>query len=84
MKSYFPAPGYPIYAAIINKLDARARYYNLDQKNNWQPSLDEIRSLINQRTRAIILINPSNPTGAITPDETTKRLLDSPQNTIYS
>ena len=35
-----PGPGYPIYAAIINKLDARARYYNLDQKNNWQPSLD--------------------------------------------
>jgi len=71
-----PGPGYPIYAAIINKLDARARYYNLDQKNNWQPSLDEIRSLINQRTRAIILINPSNPTGAITPDETTKQLLE--------
>src|ERR1044072_5544146 len=39
-----PGPGYPIYAAIINKLDARARYYNLDHKTNWQPSLDEIRS----------------------------------------
>ena len=71
-----PAPGYPIYAAIINKLDARARYYNLDQKSDWQPSLDEIRSLINERTRALILINPSNPTGAITPDETTKQLLE--------
>lgn len=71
-----PGPGYPIYAAIINKLDARTRYYYLDQKTNWQPSLDEIRSLINARTKAIILINPSNPTGAITPDETTKRLLE--------
>ena len=76
MKSYCPAPGYPIYSAIINKLGARTRYYHLDQKTNWQPSLDEIRSLINERTRAIILINPSNPTGAITPDETTKRLLE--------
>jgi len=71
-----PGPGYPIYAAIINKLDARARYYYLDHKTNWQPSLDEIRSLINERTRALILINPSNPTGAITPDETTRRLLE--------
>src|SRR5690349_5611839 len=71
-----PGPGYPIYAAIINKLDARARYYYLDQKTNWQPSFDEIKSLINERTKALILINPSNPTGAITPDETTKRLLE--------
>ena len=71
-----PGPGYPIYAAIINKLDARARYYYLDQKTNWQPSFDEIKSLINERTKALILINPSNPTGAITPDETTRRLLE--------
>ena len=71
-----PAPGYPIYAAIINKLGARTSFYNLDHKTNWQPSLNEIRSLINKRTRAIILINPSNPTGAITPDETTKQLLE--------
>ena len=71
-----PGPGYPIYSAIINKLGAHTRYYNLDQKTNWQPSLDEIRSLINERTRTIILINPSNPTGAITPDETTRQLLE--------
>jgi alanine-synthesizing transaminase len=71
-----PGPGYPIYAAIINKLGAHARYYNLDHKTNWQPSFDEIRSLINKRTRTIILINPSNPTGAITPDETTRQLLE--------
>jgi len=71
-----PGPGYPIYSAIIGKLGANTRYYNLDQKTNWQPSLDEIRSLINERTRTIILINPSNPTGAITPDETTRQLLE--------
>lgn len=71
-----PGPGYPIYAAIINRLGARMRYYYLDQNTNWQPSLEEIKSLINERTKAIILINPSNPTGAITPDETTKRLIE--------
>lgn len=71
-----PGPGYPIYSAIINKLGAHTRYYNLDQKTNWQPSVEEIRSLINERTRTIILINPSNPTGAITPDDTTRQLLE--------
>ena len=71
-----PAPGYPIYPAIVNKLGASIRYYHLSHKTNWQPSVDEIRSLINERTRAIVLINPSNPTGAITSDETTKSLLE--------
>ena len=71
-----PAPGYPIYPAIVNKLGATVRYYNLNHKTNWQPPIDEIKSLINKRTRAIVLINPSNPTGAITPDDTTKLLLE--------
>jgi alanine-synthesizing transaminase len=71
-----PAPGYPIYSAILSKLTVKARYYNLNHKSNWQPSLDEVSSLINDRTRAIVLINPSNPTGAITADETTNALLE--------
>ena len=71
-----PGPGYPIYPAIITKLDAVLRYYHLNHRTNWQPSVDEIRSLINKRTRALILINPSNPTGAITSDQTTKQLLE--------
>jgi alanine-synthesizing transaminase len=71
-----PAPGYPIYPAIVTKLGASLRYYHLSHKTNWQPSLAEVSSLINERTRAIVLINPSNPTGAITPDETTKLLLE--------
>lgn len=71
-----PAPCYPVYPAIINKLDAIARYYRLSHQTNWQPPVDEIRSLINERTRALLLINPSNPTGAITPDDTTKQLLE--------
>src|SRR5690349_13010600 len=70
-----PAPCYPVYPAIINKLGAVTRYYRLSHQTNWQPPVDEIRSLINERTRALLLINPSNPTGAITPDETTKELL---------
>jgi len=71
-----PAPGYPIYPAILSKLGATTRYYRLDGANAWQPSVDDIRSLINNRTRALVLINPNNPTGSITSDEVTKQLLD--------
>jgi alanine-synthesizing transaminase len=71
-----PAPGYPIYPAILNKLGAVARYYRLDQASGWQPATQEIGELITKRTRALVLINPNNPTGSITPDETTMRLLE--------
>ncbi|HLA10135.1 MAG TPA: aminotransferase class I/II-fold pyridoxal phosphate-dependent enzyme [Pyrinomonadaceae bacterium] len=70
-----PAPGYPIYPAILSKIGATPQYYRLNQARNWQPSVDEIASLINERTRAIVLINPNNPTGSITPDVVTSRIL---------
>jgi alanine-synthesizing transaminase len=71
-----PAPGYPIYPAILNKLGAIARYYTLNSSDAWQPSIEEINSLITTRTRAIVLINPNNPTGSISPDEMTKQILE--------
>lgn len=71
-----PAPGYPIYPAILNKLGGVTRYYKVDESSQWQPSPDEVASLINQRTRALILINPNNPTGRIVPDEITRELLE--------
>src|SRR2546422_5804036 len=71
-----PAPGYPIYPAILNKLGAIARYYTLNSSDAWQPVLEQINSLITERTRAIVLINPNNPTGSILPDETTKQILE--------
>ena len=70
-----PAPGYPIYPAILNKLGAHTRYYQLEEERGWQPSVDEVRSLITKSTRALVLINPSNPTGSIVPDEVTLELL---------
>lgn len=71
-----PAPGYPIYPAILNKLGAVARYYNLKPANQWRLAIDEIQPLITNRTRALVLINPNNPTGSIIPDETTKQMLE--------
>ena len=71
-----PAPGYPIYPAILNKLGAVASYYQLDSTNAWQPSIEAIGRLITDRTRALLLINPNNPTGSIIPDRTTRQLLE--------
>jgi aspartate/methionine/tyrosine aminotransferase len=75
-EALIPAPGYPLYPAILSKLGAEARYYRLNEKQGWQPSIEEVRSLITKRTRALVLINPNNPTGSITPDETTRALLN--------
>lgn len=71
-----PAPGYPIYPAILNKLGAIARNYTLNSAGEWQPDIEEIDSLITNRTRALVLINPNNPTGSIIPDETTTQILE--------
>jgi aspartate/methionine/tyrosine aminotransferase len=71
-----PAPGYPIYPAILNKLGAVARYYKLDGANHWQFSAAEVAPLITERTRALLLINPSNPTGAIIPESTVREILE--------
>lgn len=71
-----PSPGYPIYPAILNKLGADVRYYQLDRHNGWLPSIDEVSSLITKRTRALVLINPNNPTGSIIPDQLVSELLE--------
>lgn len=60
-----PSPGYPLYTAILAKLGAKEISYKLDPANNWQPSIDDIRAMITDRTRAIVIINPNNPTGAV-------------------
>ncbi len=70
-----PAPGYPLYPDILNKLGAVARYYQLDDARDWRLSPDEVSASINERTRALVLINPNNTTGAIIPDDATRALL---------
>lgn len=60
-----PAPGYPLYTAVLGKLQAVENFYYLDESDNWQPNIDDIVSRIDSRTRAIVIINPNNPTGAV-------------------
>jgi len=70
-----PSPGYPLYPAILSKLGVDTRYYQLNPDRGWEPSVSEVRSLINKRTRALVLINPNNPTGSVTANNTTYGLL---------
>ena len=60
-----PCPEYPLYWAVLAKLGAELNTYALDESSGWAPDLDDMASRINPRTRAIVLINPNNPTGAI-------------------
>ncbi len=71
-----PVPTYPLYTAVLAKLGARAVYYRTDPTNHWMPDLEHIKSLIGSCTRALVMINPNNPTGAVYSDETRRKMLD--------
>lgn len=64
-----PAPDYPLWTATVILAGGTARHYMCDEQSGWLPSLDDIRSKITPRTRAIVIINPNNPTGSLYPDE---------------
>lgn len=59
-----PLPTYPLYTAILHKIGAREVYYRTDPANAWQPDANEIRRLITPRTKALVVNDPNNPTGA--------------------
>jgi len=71
-----PTPTYPLYTAVLAKIGARAVFYRTDPDRGWQPDLDHVRSLITPRTRALVVIDPNNPTGASYPDPTRLALLE--------
>ncbi len=71
-----PTPGYPLYTAISSKLQAIENPYYLDEENGWQPDIEDIKSKVNDKTKAIIIINPNNPTGSVASYETLKELVD--------
>lgn len=71
-----PTPGYPLYTAISSKLQAMENPYYLDEANGWQPDIEDIKKKVNDKTKAIIIINPNNPTGSIASYETLKELVD--------
>jgi alanine-synthesizing transaminase len=71
-----PSPTYPLYTAVLAKIGARPAYYRTDHTNQWLPDLDHIKSLITSKTRALVVIDPNNPTGAIYPDAMRRSLIE--------
>ena len=71
-----PTPDYPLWTAAVSLSGGVARHYLCDERNEWMPDLDDIRSKINANTRAIVLINPNNPTGALYSDELLREILE--------
>jgi alanine-synthesizing transaminase len=64
-----PSPDYPLWTAAVVLAGGTARHYVCDEEAGWLPDLNDIRSKVNSNTRAIAIINPNNPTGALYPDE---------------
>ncbi|UAL41630.1 pyridoxal phosphate-dependent aminotransferase [Shewanella inventionis] len=64
-----PSPDYPLWTAAANLAGGKAVHYRCDEEADWFPDLDDIKSKISSRTRAIVLINPNNPTGAVYSEE---------------
>ena len=71
-----PTPTYPLYTAVLAKIGARAVFYRTDPDRGWQPDVEHVASLVTPATRALVVIDPNNPTGATYPAATRRALLD--------
>jgi alanine-synthesizing transaminase len=71
-----PAPDYPLWTAAVSLGGGRAVHYRCDESAGWMPDLDDINRKVSDRTKAIVLINPNNPTGAVYPPEMIEQLVE--------
>ena len=71
-----PMPDYPLWTACVSLAGGNAVHYLCDEKANWYPDIDDIKSKITSNTKAIVVINPNNPTGALYPDELLKEIVE--------
>ena len=62
-----PAPDYPLHTAVVSLSGGTPVHYRCDEGSGWLPDLDDIRAKVSARTKAIVVINPNNPTGALYP-----------------
>ncbi|WP_033213132.1 pyridoxal phosphate-dependent aminotransferase [Kitasatospora phosalacinea] len=71
-----PAPDFPLWTAVVRFAGGKAVHYLCDEESDWYPDLDDIAAKITHRTKAIVVINPNNPTGAVYPKELLEGVLD--------
>jgi alanine-synthesizing transaminase len=71
-----PSPDYPLWTAAVKLAGGKPVHYYCDESNDWQPDLDDIKDKITNKTRALVIINPNNPTGAVYSEEMLKALAE--------
>jgi alanine-synthesizing transaminase len=71
-----PSPDYPLWTGAVNLCGGRAVHYRCVEDEGWEPDLDHVASQIGERTKALVIINPNNPTGAVYSRQTLLGLLD--------
>lgn len=70
-----PSPDYPLWTACATLAGGKAVHYICDEESEWYPDIDDIRKKINDCTKAIVIINPNNPTGALYPKEVLEQIV---------
>jgi len=71
-----PSPDYPLWTGAVSLCGGRAVHYRCAEELDWNPDVEHVAAQVTDRTRAIVIINPNNPTGAVYSRETLTRLLD--------
>lgn len=71
-----PSPDYPLWTACATLAGGKAVHYICDEQSDWYPDMDDIKRKITNRTKAIVIINPNNPTGALYPKEVLQQIVD--------
>ena len=71
-----PMPDYPLWTACVSLAGGKAVHYRCDDKQNWYPDIKDMESKITPKTKAIVVINPNNPTGALYPTEILEQIVD--------
>ncbi|MCE2681128.1 MAG: pyridoxal phosphate-dependent aminotransferase [Burkholderiales bacterium] len=71
-----PAPDYPLWTAAVSLAGGTPRHYICDEGAGWMPDLDDVRAKVTKNTKAMVIINPNNPTGAVYPEAVLKGLIE--------
>lgn len=71
-----PMPDYPLWTASVSLAGGKPVHYICDEQAEWYPDIDDIKSKITSRTKAIVIINPNNPTGALYPKEILEQIVE--------
>ena len=71
-----PSPDYPLWTACVNLAGGKAVHYICDESSDWMPDIADMESKITDRTKAVVVINPNNPTGALYPEDLLLQIVD--------